>query len=81
VLQDLLTGAKKEVRIKSAEKVEIVDMSIKECTVTALDGKGNVTVAAVDDEDDVMTIPAGEGHLIHYLKPGKAVLWERLTVV
>lgn len=31
-------------------------------------------VKAVDDEEDEMSISAGEGHLVHYLQPGMTVL-------
>jgi translation elongation factor P/translation initiation factor 5A len=85
ILQDVLTGAKKEVRIKSAEKVEAVDMTVRECDVLRVGpvGKGGsgVVVRPHDEpEGEEMTVPHSEGHLVHYLTPGMKVRARRVCV-
>ncbi len=39
ILRDLLTSAKKEIRVKSSEKVETVDIVTLECELVSRDGK------------------------------------------
>ena len=74
VLLDVLTGAKKEVRVKSAEKVDTVDMALRECEVLRVEKGGGVVVRQLDEEEgEEMTVPHTEGHLIHYLAPGMKV--------
>lgn len=63
----------KECTILELEKgnVKVCAEISKECFVSR---SFKIQVKALDDEDDVMTISAGEGHLVHYLKPGMTVL-------
>lgn len=71
VLQDLLTGARKEVRVKSAEKVETVELTTQDCAVVRV-VKGVATVAPTDGGDEISL--ALDGLAVHYVQPGMKVL-------
>ncbi len=82
VLQDALSGAKKEVRIKSAEKVDTVEMTMVACEVVRMD-KGGVVVRQKEEGEEASEeelVVQSEGHLVHYLKPGMKVTQRSLAI-
>lgn len=73
VLKDLQSGAKKEVRVKSAEKVETVDLGTRECELVEVGGK-NVKLKALDDGEDIDVPLDMLGVAEFYLKSGDQLL-------
>jgi translation elongation factor P/translation initiation factor 5A len=82
VLKDLLTSAKKEVRVKSGEKVDIVEILTIECKILRQDGRVFVLSALDSNEADkdgeeveeIRVSSESMGILGHYLTKDMTVL-------
>ena len=75
VTRDLLSGARKEVRIKSAEMVELVELTVAEGTVQTVDvDQGTVRVLLGDTGEEIDAPVTEDSRAVLYFTPGAKCL-------
>ena len=73
IVRDLLSGAKKEIRVKS-ESIDIVELSIVPGNVVAVDERKKTVTLELESGEQVTAPVTDSGHAFLYFSPGASAL-------